>query len=174
MNYGPHPEQSLKVSPKYQSIINAITSRCSGSASEKKHAGVCRKSIYDDPWSSCDTKYAAISGPVSEPFGKSPKVYCPRQRKHFGIGRIREHLDIVATRQFMRSSLVLQKLILSASGYKIAGQWCGIPKLFNPSKTSMTQVVSDSHTEIIFEMRQHYTPKTLKVSIIVDCLVSLS
>jgi hypothetical protein len=37
-----------------------------------------------------------------------------------------------------------------------------------------TQVVSDTATEIIFKMRQQYTPKVLKVSKIADGLISLS
>ena len=58
--------------------------------------------------------------------------------------------------------------------YKIAGQWYGIPKLFSPSETLKTQVVSDTSTEIIFKMRQRYTPKGLKISKIADSLISLS
>jgi hypothetical protein len=58
--------------------------------------------------------------------------------------------------------------------YKIAGQWYGIPKLFSPSKTLKIQVVSDTPTEIIFKMRQQYTPKVLKISKIADSLISLS
>lgn len=58
--------------------------------------------------------------------------------------------------------------------YKISGQWYGIPKLFSPSMTLKTQVVSDTPTEIIFKTRQQYTPNVLKVSKIADSLISLS
>ena len=58
--------------------------------------------------------------------------------------------------------------------YKTAGQWYGIPALFASSKTLKTEVVSDSPTEIIFKMRQEYTPKVLHVSKVADSLVSLT
>jgi len=114
VDYEPHPEKSLKVSPEHQAIINAITSLYSNSASEKDMQVYAEKSIYDDPFSYCDTRY------------------------------------------------------------KIAGQWYGLPKLFASSKTLKTQVVSDTPTEIIFKMRQEYTPKVLNKSKVADSLISLS
>lgn len=56
VDYEPHPEESLKVSPEHQAIIDAITSLYSGSASEKDMQVYAEKSIYDDPWSYCDTR----------------------------------------------------------------------------------------------------------------------
>jgi len=58
--------------------------------------------------------------------------------------------------------------------YKIAGQWYGIPKLFASSKTLKTEVVSDKPDEIIFKLRQEYTPRVLHTSTTVDSLVSLT
>lgn len=56
VDYEPQPEKSLKVSPEHQAIIDAITSLYSGSASEKDMQVYAEKSIYDDPWSYCDTR----------------------------------------------------------------------------------------------------------------------
>jgi hypothetical protein len=56
VDYEPHPEESLKVSPEHQAIIDAIMSLYSGSASEKDMQVYAEKSIYDDPWSYCDTR----------------------------------------------------------------------------------------------------------------------
>lgn len=56
VDYEPHPEQSVKVSAEHQAIIDAITSLYSGSASEKDMQVYAEKSIYDDPWSYCDTR----------------------------------------------------------------------------------------------------------------------
>ncbi len=68
---------------------------------------------------------------------------------------------------------LLSQADISPIRYKIAGQWYGIPLLFNPSKTLKTQVVSDSPTEIVFKMRHQYTLKVLKISKIADSLISL-
>ena len=60
--------------------------------------------------------------------------------------------------------------------YKIAGQWYGIPKLFN-SKTLATEIVQDSPHEIIFKLRQQYNIKgvdKLGVGKTADSLVSLT
>lgn len=60
--------------------------------------------------------------------------------------------------------------------YKIAGQWYGIPKLFN-SRTVATEIVKDSPQEIIFKLRQEYNVKGLdKVGVgkTADSLVSLT
>jgi len=60
--------------------------------------------------------------------------------------------------------------------YKIAGQWYGIPKLFN-SKTLATEIVKDSPQEIIFKLRQQYNVRGLDklgVGKTADSLVSLS
>ena len=56
VDYEPDPTQSLKVSPEHRAIIDAITSLYSGSASEKDMQVYAEKSIYDDPWSYCDTR----------------------------------------------------------------------------------------------------------------------
>ena len=60
--------------------------------------------------------------------------------------------------------------------YKIAGQWYGIPKLFS-SETLATEIVKDSAAEIIFKLRQRYTPRLvgkLGVSKTADSLVTLT
>lgn len=58
--------------------------------------------------------------------------------------------------------------------HKIAGQWYGIPRLFASSKTLKTEVVSDSSKEIVFKMRQQYTPRILHTAMQIDSLISLS
>jgi hypothetical protein len=50
----------------------------------------------------------------------------------------------------------------------------GIAKIFASSKTLKTEIVSDSPTEIVFKLRQEYTPKGLHYSKSVDSLVSLT
>ena len=56
VDYEPYPEKSLRVSSEHQAIIDAITSLYSGSASEEDMQVYAEKSIYDDPWSYCDTR----------------------------------------------------------------------------------------------------------------------
>ena len=58
--------------------------------------------------------------------------------------------------------------------YKIAGQWYGLPKMFSKLETKKTEVVKDTPTEIVFKLRQEYTPKVLNTPKEVDSLVSLS
>ncbi|KAI9822647.1 MAG: hypothetical protein M1827_000366 [Pycnora praestabilis] len=57
VDYEPHPEKSIKVTPERQHIVHAITSLYSGSASEKDMQVYSQEAIYDDPWSYCDTRY---------------------------------------------------------------------------------------------------------------------
>jgi hypothetical protein len=123
VDYEPHPEKSIPVSPAQQEIINKITSLYSAQASESNMDVYAEKSIYDDPWSYCDTRY------------------------------------------------------------KIAGQWYGIPMIFSRSQTIATEVVKADEVgsdgaEIIFKLRQEYTPKTLEMlggkGKTADSLVSLT
>ncbi|KIW59105.1 hypothetical protein PV05_03580 [Exophiala xenobiotica] len=57
--------------------------------------------------------------------------------------------------------------------YKIAGQWYGLPMIFSSLRTLATEVVKDSSDEIIFKLRQEYTPKVTHTPKTVDSLVSL-
>ena len=57
VDYEPHPEKSLKVSPEHERIVKAITSLYSGSASKEDMEVYADKAVYDDPWSYCDTRY---------------------------------------------------------------------------------------------------------------------
>jgi hypothetical protein len=57
VDYEPDPEKSIPVSPAQQEIINKITSLYSAQASESNMDVYAEKSIYDDPWSYCDTRY---------------------------------------------------------------------------------------------------------------------
>lgn len=57
VDYEPHPEKSLKVSPEHQKIIDAITGLYSGKASEELMQVYAEKAVYDDPASYCDTRY---------------------------------------------------------------------------------------------------------------------
>lgn len=53
----PHPTNSLPISPVRSEIIKRITSLYSGSASPTDILVYARDSVYDDPWSYCDTRY---------------------------------------------------------------------------------------------------------------------
>ena len=57
VDYEPHPEKSLKVSPEHERIVKAITNLYSGSASKEDMEVYADKAVYDDPWSYCDTRY---------------------------------------------------------------------------------------------------------------------
>ncbi|KAI4265117.1 MAG: hypothetical protein L6R38_009642, partial [Xanthoria sp. 2 TBL-2021] len=57
VDYTPHPESSLKVSPEREAIVKKITNLYSGSASEEDMLVYAEKAVYDDPWSFCDTRY---------------------------------------------------------------------------------------------------------------------
>ncbi|KAI9676452.1 MAG: hypothetical protein M1817_000609 [Caeruleum heppii] len=58
--------------------------------------------------------------------------------------------------------------------YKIAGQWYGIPKIMASSKTLAFEIVSDKPTEIVFKLRQEYTPRVMHFTKPVNSLVSLT
>ena len=57
VDYEPHPERSVSVSPERSHIVNCITSLYSGSASEEDMKVYADEAVYDDPWSYCDTRY---------------------------------------------------------------------------------------------------------------------
>lgn len=57
VDYEPHPEKSIRVSPEREKIVKSITSLYSGSASEADMQVYAKEAIYDDPWSYCDTRY---------------------------------------------------------------------------------------------------------------------
>jgi hypothetical protein len=57
VDYEPHAENSLKISPEHQEIVRAITALYSGSSNEKDMNVYAEKAIYDDPLSYCDTRY---------------------------------------------------------------------------------------------------------------------
>lgn len=57
VDYEPHPESSLKISPEHQGIVRAITALYSGSSNERDMNVYAEKAIYDDPLSYCDTRY---------------------------------------------------------------------------------------------------------------------
>ncbi|KAJ9629316.1 hypothetical protein H2203_001689 [Taxawa tesnikishii (nom. ined.)] len=110
----PTPREFDKASPERQKIVDSICNLYSGSASEEDMQVYAEKSVYDDPWSFCDTRY------------------------------------------------------------KIAGQWYGIPKLFNPSKTIATEVTSNDKDRITFKLQQSYTPRLLRFTKTVNSLVTLT
>ncbi|MCJ1245615.1 hypothetical protein MMC30_002819 [Trapelia coarctata] len=57
VDYEPHPEDSVPISPENEKIVKAITSLYSGSASKEDMEVYAHDAIYDDPWSYCDTRY---------------------------------------------------------------------------------------------------------------------
>lgn len=57
VDYEPHPENSIKLPPERQKIVDSICNLYSGSASEEDMQVYAEKSVYDDPWSFCDTRY---------------------------------------------------------------------------------------------------------------------
>ena len=57
VDYEPHPETSIKVSPEHEQIVRHITNLYSGSANEEDMRVYAEKAVYDDPWSYCDTRY---------------------------------------------------------------------------------------------------------------------
>lgn len=57
VDYEPHPEKSVPISPENEKIVKAITSLYSGSASREDMEAYAEESVYDDPWSYCDTRY---------------------------------------------------------------------------------------------------------------------
>jgi hypothetical protein len=57
VDYEPHPDKSIPLSPDRQKIVTSICSLYSGSASEEDMQVYSSEAIYDDPWSYCDTRY---------------------------------------------------------------------------------------------------------------------
>jgi len=57
VDYEPHPEKSIKLSPEREKIVQAICNLYSGSASKEDMMVYGEEAIYDDPWSYCDTRY---------------------------------------------------------------------------------------------------------------------
>ena len=137
VDYEPHPDRSIKVSPDRVKIVKSITSLYSGSASEEDMQVYAKEAIYDDPWSYCDTRYK-IAG---QWYGTSEGSACA----------------CMSTR------------LLTAFSFGL-----GIPKVMASSKTLSTEIVSSTDTELIFKMKQEYTPRVVHFSKPVNSLVSLT
>ena len=139
VDYEPHPERSIKIPPEHEKIVKAITSLYSGSASEEDMQVYAAESVYDDPWSYCDTRYK-IAG---QWYGK--------------------HLISLSSAWLLNTSYFTTKPIFQ-----------GIPKVMSTSRTLATEVVSNAPTEIVFKMKQEYTPRIIHFSKPVNSLVSLT
>ena len=137
VDYEPHPDQSIKVSPDREKIVKSITSLYSGSASEEDMQVYAKEAIYDDPWSYCDTRYK-IAG---QWYGTEQTSACA----------------CISIRLLTALSFVL-----------------GIPKVMASSKTLSTEIVSSTDTELIFKMKQEYTPRVVHFSKPVNSLISLT
>ncbi|KAJ4388588.1 hypothetical protein N0V93_006046 [Gnomoniopsis smithogilvyi] len=57
VDYEPHPDKSVSISPDHKKIMTHILNLYGGSASEEDMQVYDTKSIYDDPFSYCDTRY---------------------------------------------------------------------------------------------------------------------
>lgn len=57
VDYEPKPSRSIPVSLEHQKIVQSICNLYSGSASEQDMQVYAEASVYDDPWSYCDTRY---------------------------------------------------------------------------------------------------------------------
>ena len=57
VDYEPHPEESIQLEPERERIVQSICNLYSGSASEDDMQVYAAESVYDDPWSFCDTRY---------------------------------------------------------------------------------------------------------------------
>ncbi|OOO07734.1 hypothetical protein AFCA_012763 [Aspergillus flavus] len=57
VDYVPHPERSISISPTRAAIQKSIIALYGGSASEDDMKVYAEQAIYDDPFSYCDTRY---------------------------------------------------------------------------------------------------------------------
>lgn len=57
VDFEPHPEASIPLSPEREHIVRAICALYSGSASQTDMQVYAAEAIYDDPLSFCDTRY---------------------------------------------------------------------------------------------------------------------
>jgi len=71
VDYEPHPEASVQITPERQKIVTSICNLYSGSASEEDMQIYAPSAIYDDPWSYCDTRYK-IAGQWYGTFSRFP------------------------------------------------------------------------------------------------------
>lgn len=91
VDYEPHPESSIPLTPERQKIVNAITALYSGGASEEDMQVYAEKSIYDDPWSYCDTRYK-IAGQWYGTSSDFPHlaIFCLAQMSSFSLWHLQE------------------------------------------------------------------------------------
>ncbi|KAI9798292.1 MAG: hypothetical protein M1833_004864 [Piccolia ochrophora] len=57
VDYEPHPEKSIGLSPEREKIVQSICRLYSGSASKEDMEVYAEQAVYDDPWSYCDTRF---------------------------------------------------------------------------------------------------------------------
>ncbi|KAL9591738.1 MAG: hypothetical protein Q9179_007419, partial [Wetmoreana sp. 5 TL-2023] len=154
VDYTPHPEKSIKIPPEREAIVKAITNLYSGSASKKDMEVYAEKSVYDDPWSFCDTRYK-IAGQWYGMFMSSPLFF---------------HSFFLSTFFFFLCDIAPLQL-----GRRRRHRSCipsGIPKLFASTRTLATEVVSSTPTTLAWKQAQEYTPKLVHWSKTVNSLVT--
>ncbi|RDW78714.1 uncharacterized protein DSM5745_05566 [Aspergillus mulundensis] len=124
VDYEPHPENSISISPERAEIQRHILSLYAGSASKDDMEVYTEQAIYDDPFSYCDTRYK-IAGQwygVPKLFSKSETIATEvtsstehelawKQRRKYTLAGI--HASKVA------DSLVSLKLQRSGPGEKV-------------------------------------------------------
>ena len=86
VDYEPHPEKSIPISPEHEQIVRHITNLYSGSANETDMRVYAEKAIYDDPWSYCDTRYKVAGqwyGTCSVPLSLRAQLQRTKGGNHF-------------------------------------------------------------------------------------------
>ncbi|KAE8155162.1 hypothetical protein BDV25DRAFT_135210 [Aspergillus avenaceus] len=118
VDYEPHPENSITISPARAAIQKSIISLYSGSASENDMKVYAEQAIYDDPFSYCDTRYK-IAG---QWFG-IPKLFSKSETLATEVTASTEHELVWKQRQkYTFAGIHVSKIADSLVSLKLEGQ----------------------------------------------------
>lgn len=171
VDYEPHPENSLPVSPEHERIVKAITNLYSGSASEEDMLVYADKAVYDDPLSYCDTRYK-IAG---QWYGKHfPPSIPPLPPPSFLRKKPSSSIRLPPPPRGSHSQQACSKRTNETNPLSSLPPRLGIPKLMASSRTLKTEIISDNPRSIVYKQQQEYRPRVLQVAKRVNSLITLT
>ncbi|KAL4753338.1 hypothetical protein BDW72DRAFT_201677 [Aspergillus terricola var. indicus] len=117
VDYEPHPENSISISPARAKIQERILSLYGGSASEDDMNVYAEQAIYDDPFSYCDTRYK-----IAGQWYGIPKLFSKSETLATEVTSSAEHeLVWKQRRKYTFSGVHASKIVDSLVSIKLEG-----------------------------------------------------
>ncbi|KAB8226375.1 hypothetical protein BDV33DRAFT_197372 [Aspergillus novoparasiticus] len=141
VDYVPHPERSISISPARAAIQKSIIALYGGSASADDMKVYAEQAIYDDPFSYCDTRYK-----IAGQWYGIPKLFAKSETLATEVTASTEHELVWKQRQNLRlegtepnEKVVYHKDMWNSKDYSHEGLGMLIKKLNGDKLTNITK-----------------------------------